>query len=930
MLRALAPVTLRSGSSAFLRAVRRTANAQSLLGQQAVGAHTRPHATVCQAVQAPEVKREGKEGNAAYPFKELEQKWQAYWEANKTFRTPEKVDTSKPKYYVLDMFPYPSGAGLHVGHPEGYTATDIMARYKRMLGHNVLHPMGWDAFGLPAEQYAIDTGTHPAITTKRNVNRFREQLKSLGFSYDWDREVATCDEDYYRWTQWIFLRLYEKGLAYQAEVPVNWCPALGTVLANEEVIEGLSERGGHPVIRKPMRQWMLKITAYADRLLEDLDDLDWSDNIKEMQRNWIGRSEGAQMRFDVVSAAGEATGDSVEVFTTRPDTLFGATFVVLAPEHPLARKVAAPAAAAAVAAYIDAASKKSDLERTDLAKEKSGVATGGFVRNPATGEPIPVWVADYVLGGYGSGAIMAVPAHDKRDLEFARAFGIAVRPVVSGGEAGGEAAYAGEGLLMNSANAATGLSIDGLSTKDAAAKVISWLKEKGIGESRVNYKLRDWLFARQRYWGEPFPVVFREDGTVVPLRDDQLPVKLPETDQFRPSGSGEGPLANLLDWVNTVDPVTGAPAKRETNTMPQWAGSCWYYLRFIDPKNAGRAVDPELEKYWMPVDLYVGGAEHAVLHLLYARFWHKVLYDIGVVSTKEPFGRLVSQGMILGETEYTVGRRAADGAMVAAEAAAEGVELVKLGEAEVVKKGEGFVMKADPKVRVSARSFKMSKSRGNVVNPDDVVDSYGADSLRLYEMFMGPLRETKVWNTRSVDGVYRFLGRVWRLFAANAGCLDAKPTAEQLTMLHSTIKRVTEDTEGMRFNTAISAMMEFTNAATKWEATGREVLAPFALLLAPYAPHIAEELWAALGHTQTLAYEPWPVLEEKYLVKSTVSIAVQVNGKVRATVEVAVDATQEVVAAAAFGQAAVTKYMEGKQIKKQIFVPGRIFNVVVA
>ncbi|GIL61315.1 hypothetical protein Vafri_15703 [Volvox africanus] len=865
----------------------------------------------------------------AYPFTEIEAKWQAFWEQNQTFRTPDQVDTSKPKYYVLDMFPYPSGAGLHVGHPEGYTATDILARYKRMRGFNVLHPMGWDAFGLPAEQYALQTGTHPAVTTARNVARFRQQLKALGFSYDWSRELSTTDPEYYRWTQWIFLKLYEKGLAYQAEVPVNWCPALGTVLANEEVIDGVSERGGHPVVRMPMKQWMLRITAYAERLLGDLDSLDWPDSIKDMQRNWIGKSEGAEVRFQLSAGPGASlpSGSSLTVFTTRPDTLFGATYLVVAPEHPLVAQLATPEQAAAVQAYVAAAARKSDLERTELQKEKTGVDTGNFAINPVTGEAVSVWVADYVLGSYGSGAIMAVPGHDVRDHEFAIRFGLPIKQVVAP-DAGGEAQlpFTEPGVAVNSST--TELSIDGMATDAARASVVAWLEVTGAGSRQVNYKLRDWLFARQRYWGEPFPLVY-PDGIdeAVPLPESALPLTLPDTDHFKPSGTPESPLAAISSWVNTVDPRDGVtPARRETSTMPQWAGSCWYYLRYISPRFGEALVDPSAEKYWMPVDLYVGGAEHAVLHLLYARFWHKVLYDLGVVSTPEPFHRLVSQGMILGEVEYTAYRDEASGKWT--EEGTQGAVPVKVSEAEVDKRGDGYVLKSDPGVRVSARAHKMSKSRGNVINPDDVVEQFGADSLRLYEMFMGPLRDTKVWSTRGVEGVHRFLARVWRLF--EGGVTEEAPTREQLRLLHQTIKKVGIETEELRFNTAIAAMMEFVNGVTKsWNNRPRAALEPFILLLSPYAPHVAEELWARSGHTSSIAYEPWPQPEEALLVVDTVNLPVQVNGKTRGTVQVAAAASQDDALAGALTNANVAKYTADKEIKKIIYVPGKILNLIV-
>jgi len=885
------------------------------------------------AVSEPEVSAADADGGArtagGYPFADIEARWQKHWADNKTFKTPEQIDTSKPKFYALDMFPYPSGAGLHVGHPEGYTATDIIARYKRMTGHNVLHPMGWDAFGLPAEQYAIETGTHPRDTTAANVNRFREQLQALGFSYDWDREVATCDPTYYKWTQWIFLQLLDKGLAYQATVPVNWCPALGTVLANEEVINGLSERGNHPVVRKPMKQWMLRITAYGDRLLEDLEDLDWPESIKAMQRNWIGRSEGAQLAFEVKGV--DASAGKLEVYTTRPDTLFGATYLVVAPEHPLVAELTTETQRAAVDAYVVAASRKSDLERTELAKEKSGVFTGSSAVHPLTGAEVPVWVADYVLGTYGTGAIMAVPAHDDRDREFAETFGLPIVQVVTCPEGvtvkeGG--CHTGSGTMTNSKCHA--LDVDGMPNEEAGEKVMAWLEEQGLGARKVNYKLRDWLFARQRYWGEPFPVVYPEGSDVpVPIPESELPLVLPDTENFKPSGSGEGPLANVTDWVNTVDPIGGGPAMRETNTMPQWAGSCWYYLRFIDPKNENAMVDGSLEKYWMPVDLYVGGAEHAVLHLLYARFWHKVLFDIGAVSTKEPFRRLVSQGMILGEVEYTAFVDA-EGNYVSAKGggSTEGLATVKVAAEEAKKVGDGYVLDADPSVRLTARAHKMSKSRGNVVNPDDVVRDYGADSLRLYEMFMGPLRETKLWNTKGVEGCSRFLARAHRLFDA---VTDDAPTEEQLKAINRCVAKVTEETEAMRFNTGISAMMEFTNAATKWEKRPTAVLAPFVLMLGPYAPHLSEELWSRLGHEGSNAYAAWPVADESYLVEDSVTLAVQVNGKMRGKVEMTVDATQEEAMAAAMAQEVIAKFvLDPSAIKKIIYVPGKILNVVVA
>ena len=834
-------------------------------------------------------------------------------------------------------------------------------------------------------------GTHPRVTTAKNIDRFREQLKSLGFSYDWKREVATTDPKYYKWTQWIFQQLIKNDLAYQARslslprcspcgetvlvnrrvlscavcvarlraalpahsalplrslaashsftprappaqanVAVNWCPALGTVLANEEVIDGLSERGGHPVVRKPMRQWMLRITQYADRLLDDLDELDWPESVKDMQRNWIGRSEGAEIRFEVTGGACEP----LSVFTTRADTLFGVTYMSVAPEHPDLAALTTPDQKAAVEAYVEAAARKSDLERTELQKDKSGVWTGSTAINPFTGEEFQVWVADYVLGSYGSGAVMAVPAHDERDHEFAVKYGLPIKQVVAPAKQGKQEvevdvqqkAYTGPGSMINSGK------YDGQKSAKAKKAMVYDLAQAGQGDVKVNYKLRDWLFARQRYWGEPFPIMF-EEGSDVPVLvpEEELPLVLPDTDSFKPTGDGSPPLAAITDWVNVTSP-NGKPAMRETNTMPQWAGSCWYYLRFVDPENDQYCIDPELEKYWMPVDLYVGGAEHSVLHLLYARFWHKVLYDCGVVTTKEPFQRLVNQGMILGEVEFTA-YQDAEGAFVSAAEDTTGLQAVKLGASEVEKKGDGYVLKADGSLRVDARAHKMSKSRGNVVNPDDIVTQYGADSLRLYEMFMGPLRETKVWSTRGVEGVHRFLGRSWRLMQASLAdpkLLDAPATKEQLKALHTCIQKVTVETEAMRFNTAISAMMEFVNAATKWGSAPRELLEPFVVLLAPYAPHVAEEFWALLGHTESLTYEPWPEVKEEYLVEDSVSIAVQVNGKLRGEITLALDADEAAAMAAAAEVENVVKFMDGKETKKIIYRAGKILNIVVA
>jgi leucyl-tRNA synthetase len=845
---------------------------------------------------------------AAYPFKEIEAKWQAQWESQATFRTPVKVDTSKPKYYVLDMFPYPSGDGLHVGHPEGYTATDIVARYKRMRGFNVLHPMGWDAFGLPAEQYAIRTGTHPRITTERNIKRFREQLKSLGFSYDWQREIDTTDPAYYKWTQWIFKTLFERGLAYQAELPVWWCPELGTTLANEEVIDGKSEVGGFDCVRRPLRQWVLKITEYADELLKGLDDLDWPSSTKEMQRNWIGRSEGAEIDFAVDGDARR----QLRVFTTRPDTLFGATYMVLAPEHELVETLTTQEHRAAVDAYRAAAARKSERERTEIQKDKTGVFTGAYALNPATGGKIPIWIADYVLAGYGTGAIMAVPAQDQRDFEFAEKFGLPIiRTVQPPPDFDNKSAWLGDGIAINSGF------LNGKNVEQAKAAMIEWLEREGKGERRVNYKLRDWLFSRQRYWGEPFPIVFVDDKPQS-VADSALPVLLPDLEDFKPSGSPEGPLAKAGTWLETTDPATGKSARRETNTMPQWAGSCWYYLRFIDPTNPAQLVDPELEKYWQPVDLYVGGGEHAVLHLLYARFWHKVLYDAGIVSTPEPFQKLVHQGIILGELEFSVNGERVD-------------------EERVEKQGDRFVLRDDPKVTVEARAYKMSKSRGNVVNPDGIIARYGADAFRLYEMYLGPLEQVKPWNTRSVEGMARFLNRAWRLLAGSDGddggsappFDDATPTREQQRLLHQTIAKVTEDIESMRFNTAISALIELTNAAYKWPSMPRSVAEPFVLLLAPLAPHLAEELWQRLGHNESLAYHAWPVADAALLKADVLEIPVQVNGKVRGKISVPAEAQESEVIEIAKADQNVGKHLAGQSVKRAIYVRGRIVNFVV-
>ena len=847
-----------------------------------------------------------------YDFSKIEKKWQDYWERNKTFKTPDFSE--KEKLYVLDMFPYPSGAGLHVGHPEGYTATDIYCRFKRMCGYNVLHPMGWDAFGLPAEQYAIETGTHPAVTTKKNIDTFKRQIKSLGFSYDWDREINTTDPKYYRWTQWIFLQLYRKGLAYVAEVPVNWCPALGTVLANEEVIDGRSERGNHPVIRKPMRQWVLKITEYAERLLADMDELDWPEGIKEMQRNWIGKSEGAEVTFRI-----DGTEQSVTVFTTRPDTLFGATYMVLAPEHPIVDAITTKECRRAVEDYRKAAASKSDLDRTGLNTEKTGVFTGAYALNPVNGDRIPVWIADYVLISYGTGAIMAVPAHDTRDFDFAVKFGIPIKCIIDpdpkeAAELGinpadvfaGKVCWTGDGRSVNSANG-DGLDINGLDVKAAKAKTIDWLAARGIGRKMTNYKLRDWLFSRQRYWGEPFPVIVMEDGSIRLVDENDLPVTLPELQDFKPAGTGESPLAKAGEWLDYTDPATGMKGRRETNTMPQWAGSCWYYLRYIDPHNDKAFIDPEKEKYWMPVDLYVGGAEHAVLHLLYARFWHKVLYDIGAVSTKEPFRRLVNQGMILG-TSYRNER---------------GV-LIPTDQVEITENGP--VCKATGE-KLTEFPAKMSKSLRNVVNPDDVIRTYGADSMRLYEMFMGPLEAVKPWSTRGVEGVFRFLKRVWRMIAQTP-VADVPLTKEQAKTLHATIRKVTEDTDTLNFNTAISQMMIFVNEFSKCETMPREAAEAFVKLLSPYAPHIAEELWEILGNEPPVSLAPWPAYSEKILLENEIEILIQINGRPRERMMMPADAQPAEMEQLALGNEKVKAQLEGRNVIKVICVPKRVVNIV--
>jgi leucyl-tRNA synthetase len=864
--------------------------------------------------------------NGGYDFTKIEAKWQKYWLDFKTFRTPDgRKDThghkpdpalpleQRPKYYVLDMFPYPSGAGLHVGHPEGYTASDIVTRYKRMAGFNVLHPIGWDAFGLPAEQYAVQTGTHPAVTTQKNIDNMRRQIQSLGFSYDWDRQVDTTDPNYYKWTQWIFLKFYnsyfdenlqkarpieelpipdevkaqgqkavekyidDNRLAYESEAPVNWCPALGTVLANEEVVGGVSERGGHPVIRKPMRQWMLRITKFAQRLLDGLDKLDWTESIKKLQQDWIGKSLGAEVDFQI-----DGCSDKLRVFTTRPDTLFGATYMVMSPEHALVDKIITPEYKQAVKAYQEQATRKSDLDRTDLSKDKSGQFTGAYAINPVNGTKIPIWISDYVLISYGTGAIMAVPAHDDRDFEFATKFKLPIIQVVMPDDPKdaelvkqGKLCFAGDGTAVNSGQ------FTGLKTPEFKKKISAWLEEKKLGKETVNFKLRDWLFSRQRYWGEPFPILHAEDGRTIALKESDLPLVLPEMEDFKPTGTGEPPLAKATDWINVTLP-DGTKAKRETNTMPQWAGSCWYYLRYMDAQNGSAIFDPDKEKYWMPVDLYIGGAEHAVLHLLYSRFWHKLLHDYGYVSTEEPFQKLINQGMILGEDNQ-----------------------------------------------------KMSKSRGNVINPDKVIAEYGADSMRLYEMFMGPLEATKPWSMQGVEGVHRFLGKVWRLVIdqetgqLHKAVQDTQADEATLRILHQTIKKVTEDLDTFGFNTAISQMMIFVNHLTQYDVRPKTVLEQFLLILAPFAPHICEELWARLGHTKTLSYEPWPKFNDELTKEKEVEIAVQVLGKIKDKIVVAADATEAEMEKLALASEKVQAAIAGKTLKKVIVIKGRLVNIVV-
>ncbi|WP_119325938.1 leucine--tRNA ligase [Companilactobacillus musae] len=802
-----------------------------------------------------------------YNHNTVEKKWQKYWKENDTFKTTN--DPKKKNFYALDMFPYPSGQGLHVGHPEGYTATDIIARMKRAQGYNVLHPMGFDAFGLPAEQYALNTGHNPAEFTEKNIQNFKRQINSLGFSYDWDREVQTTDPKFYKWTQWIFEQMYKKGLAYESETLVNWSPDLGTVVANEEIIDGKTERGGFPVVRKPMRQWMLKITAYADRLLDDLDDIDWPENIKEMQRNWIGRSVGAQITFTVADS-----DDKINVFTTRPDTVFGVEYMTLAPEHKLVDKITTPEQKAAVDAYKEEVSHKSDLDRTDLNDEKTGVFTGAYAINPVNGKRIPIWISDYVLVTYGTGAVMAVPAHDDRDFAFATKFHLPMTQVIEGNLEDG--AITGDGKHINSDF------LDGLNKEDAINRMVEYLEDKGIGEKKVNYRLRDWVFSRQRYWGEPIPVIHWEDGTTSLVPEDELPLELPADQDIKPSGTGESPLANLTDWVNVVD-KNGRKGRRETNTMPQWAGSSWYYLRYIDPHNDKELADYDLLKQWLPVDLYIGGAEHAVLHLLYARFWHKVLYDLGVVPTKEPFQKLFNQGMILGKGHE-----------------------------------------------------KMSKSKGNVVNPDDVVDSYGADTLRTYEMFMGPLDASIAWSENGLSGSAKFLDRVWNLFindddysTLKDGFLTEENDGKLDKVYNETVKKVTEDYDALHFNTAISQMMVFVNEAHKVDTMPKVYAEGLVQLLAPIAPHMMEELWSKFGHTESIAYAKWPTFDRSKLVSDTVEIIVQVNGKLRDKFEVATNTAKDELEKMATTDEKIQKFIGDKKIVKVIVIPNKIVNIVV-
>lgn len=859
---------------------------------------------------------------SSYSFREIEQKWQTYWKDHATFAVTEDENYPPEKRaYILDMFPYPSGAGLHVGHPEGYIATDIYSRYLRMNGYAVLHPMGFDSFGLPAENYAIKTGTHPRTTTHTNIANFKRQIQSFGFSYDWNREVSTSEPDYYRWTQWIFLQLFKQGLAYEAEAPINWCPSCLTGLANEEVKDGHCDRCGSHVVRRNVRQWMLKITAYAERLLEDLEELDWPQSIKVMQKNWIGKSTGAEVDFTLAHTPDSCPQDYIKIYTTRPDTLFGATYMVLAPEHPLVRHIVTEEQRAAVEQYIAEAAKKSDLERTDLAKKKTGVFTGAYAINPLTGKELPVWISDYILISYGTGAIMAVPAHDERDWEFAQTFSLPVIQTVASEqewkEKGADGDYSAvpehcmpaDGYTVNSG------SFNGLPTSEAIIRITAFLEEKGVGKKAVNYKLRDWVFSRQRYWGEPIPLVHCPHCGVVPLDEKDLPLTLPEVESYSPSDTGESPLAKMTDWLAAPCPRCGTKARRETNTMPQWAGSCWYYLRYLDPHNNEAFCSKEKEAYWLPVNLYVGGAEHAVLHLLYARFWHKVLYDLGLVHTKEPFTKLVNQGMI---TSFAYQRK--NKTLVPVD------EVTKVSETEFIETATG-----EPLERVIA---KMSKSLKNVINPDEMVRDYGADSCRIFEMFMGPLDMSKPWNTQGLIGIFRFLEKIWSL--SEKECYEAPNNdtstpehAEITKLLHKTIKKVTEDTAALNFNTAISQMMIFVNTVSKYPRLPQFAWENFVKLLAPYAPHLAEELWEKLGHGNTIAYEPWPMFVEKFCRDTTCTVVVQVNGKMRDKFEIEIGKAKDELSQAALQTAGAQRFTQGKDIKKVIVVPDKLVNIVV-
>lgn len=859
---------------------------------------------------------------SSYPFHTIEKKWQTYWKDHHTFTVTEDPNYPPDKRaYILDMFPYPSAEGLHVGHPEGYTATDIYSRYLRMNGYTVLHPIGFDSFGLPAENYAIKTGTHPRITTQKNIDNFRRQIQDFGFSYDWNRELITSEPEYYRWTQWIFLQLYKRGLAYEAEAPINWCPSCLTGLANEEVKEGCCDRCGTHVIRKNIRQWMLKITAYAERLLEDLHELDWPQSVKLMQQNWIGKSTGAEINFELIDLPAGITQQSITVYTTRPDTVFGATYLVLAPEHALVPALTIAAQKEAVAQYVTASAKKSDLERTELSKEKTGVFTGSYARNPLTGKPIPIWISDYILISYGTGAIMAVPAHDERDWDFAKAFSLPIIPVVASqaeweakgkdGDYSGEpaACTAADGYAVNSG------AFTGLPTREAITQITDYAEAHGFGKKAVNYKLRDWVFSRQRYWGEPIPLVHCPQCGTVPLDEKDLPLLLPRVESYSPSDTGESPLATIPEWVETTCPVCGGKAKRETNTMPQWAGSCWYYLRYLDPHNTQSFCAKEKEAYWMPVSLYVGGAEHAVLHLLYARFWHKVLYDLGLVHTKEPFKRLINQGMI---TAYAYQRK--NKSLVPVD------QVEQISETEFKEKATGELLE-----RVIA---KMSKSLKNVINPDEMIRPYGADACRVYEMFMGPLEMSKPWNTQGLIGISRFLEKIWTIsekecYEAQTDDTSTEDHAALTKLLHKTIKKVSEDTASLNFNTAISQMMIFINGVAKYERLPRFVWEAFVKLLAPYAPHIAEELWEKLGHTETITYEPWPMFVEKFCIDSTCTIVVQVNGKIRDKFEAAVDEERAGLEAKALQTEGARRFIGDKAVKKIICIPNKLVNIVV-